>query len=48
MSMPPATALVSYLGAADDGLNPWLRFQPAERRRLCRPRMSGTPPRSGA
>ena len=34
MSMPPAIALVSYLGAADDGLNPWLRFQPAERRRL--------------
>ncbi len=34
MSMSPATALVPYLGAADDGLNSWLRLHPSERRRL--------------
>jgi len=34
MSLSPATALVSYLGTADDGLNPWLRLQPVGRRRL--------------
>jgi len=34
MSVSPAIALVPYLGTADDGLNPWLRLQPAERRRL--------------
>ncbi len=34
MSMSPAIALVPYLGTADDGLNPWLRLHPSERRRL--------------
>jgi len=34
MSVFPATALVPYLGTADDGLNPWLRLHPSERRRL--------------
>jgi len=34
MSLSPAIALVPYLGAADDGLNPWLRLHPSERRRL--------------
>ena len=34
MSMSPAIALVPYLGTVDDGLNPWLRLQPSERRRL--------------
>ncbi len=34
MAVSPATALVPYLGTADDGLNPWLRPHPSERRRL--------------
>jgi len=34
MSVSPATALVPYLGTADDGLSPWLRLHPSERRRL--------------
>ncbi len=34
MSMSPASALVPYLGAAADGLTPWLRLHPSERRRL--------------
>ncbi len=34
MSISPAIALVPYLGTDDDGLNPWLRLHPSERRRL--------------